>query len=69
MTPRTERLGGGVCHRCVGHSYLCSATDKPWNDCDCGMCERGPSTMITCPACQGTGLASPTRLVTWQGAK
>ena len=69
MTPRVKPL----CHRCMGHSYLCSATDKPWNDCDCGACERwncgGPSNMITCPACQGTGLKSPTRPVTWQGAK
>lgn len=42
------------CKLCRGERLICSATQRPWSQCDCGECERGPAkqTMVGCPECK-----------------
>lgn len=42
-----------ICELCRGQGVICPRTKQPWNDCNCGWCERGPTTAKTCPVCKG----------------
>ncbi len=41
------------CRKCGGEGGICSQSGRPWSRCDCGWCERGPSTYKACPKCKG----------------
>jgi len=40
------------CRKCGGEGKICSQSGRPWSKCDCGWCERGPSTVERCPKCK-----------------
>lgn len=40
-----------ICGQCRGQASVCSKTGRPWGNCDCGWCERGPNTRTDCPTC------------------
>ena len=40
---------------------VCSTTGKPWNECDCGNCERGPITRVPAAESEPTRGAAGTK--------
>ncbi len=63
MQPQPEPAGAERkpsiqdCHRCKNTRYICSASQRPYGECDCGNCERGPITRTACPYCMAPTVA------------
>lgn len=53
------------CRTCRGEAVICRQTGRPWSVCDCGWCERGSSTKVSCPICK----AEETKLLPAEVAK